>query len=475
MGPSGDVWRANGLRFSSTLPYNEQKPLLVAMVRVYTDGVSILQGQQKAQAGWGIHFPDFSAHDEYGHLSGQSQSSSRAELWAVKRALEIIFQKRPTSESHTFFLDSTYCLKVLTEWIFTWRENGYVRRNGEPVPNADVIQSIDRLLREVGPVSFFPHSHSTYPGNRVVDELLLVTFYTSTMASFLASIYGTEQDKVNCSFYYKIGACRHGDRCSRKHTRPAFSQTILVSNVYQNPRHLDPESKLSDDDLQDQFDDFYEDFFCELTKYGQLVEMHVCDNVGDHLIGNVYARYEWEEEAQRAVDALNDRWYDGRPLFAELSPVTDFREACCRQNETTGCDRGGFCNFMHLRYASPSLVRQLDHELAVELRERASKSTASKGWKGSDDQTSSSSAAWKKGASSGDWRSNPSTHEPIGDATTEPSSRNPYTGDNHPEGFDGPDAGSRREYSREAAYSHQDGQGEKLRGWGASPPPPSRM
>ena len=67
---------------------------------------------------------------------------------------------------------------------------------------------------------------------------------------------------------------------------------------------------MTDDELQDQFDDFYEDFFCELAKYGQLTEMHVCDNIGDHLIGNVYARYEWEEEAQRAVDALNDKWYN---------------------------------------------------------------------------------------------------------------------------------------------------------------------
>jgi splicing factor U2AF subunit len=39
--------------------------------------------------------------------------------------------------------------------------------------------------------------------------------------------------------------------------------------------------------------------------------MHVCDNVGDHLLGNVYARYEWEAEAQKAVDALNNRWYAG--------------------------------------------------------------------------------------------------------------------------------------------------------------------
>ena len=37
----------------------------------------------------------------------------------------------------------------------------------------------------------------------------------------------------------------------------------------------------------------------------------VCDNVGDHLIGNVYARYEWETEAQAAVDSCNERWYAG--------------------------------------------------------------------------------------------------------------------------------------------------------------------
>jgi hypothetical protein len=40
-------------------------------------------------------------------------------------------------------------------------------------------------------------------------------------------------------------------------------------------------------------------------------KLQVCDNVGDHLIGNVYARYEWETEAQAAVDNLNERWYAG--------------------------------------------------------------------------------------------------------------------------------------------------------------------
>jgi len=45
----------------------------------------------------------------------------------------------------------------------------------------------------------------------------------------------------------------------------------------------------------------------------------------------------------------------GRPIVAELSPVTDFREARCRQYDMGECNRGGFCNFMHLAEPSRAL------------------------------------------------------------------------------------------------------------------------
>jgi len=200
------------------------------------------------------------------------------------------------------------------------------------------------------------------------------------MAHHLASIFGTEQDRVNCSFYYKIGACRHGDRCSRKHIKPPFSQTILLPNVYHNPAH-NPNAKFTEKELQDNFDAIYEDLYCELAKYGHLLELHVCDNVGDHLIGNVYVRYEWEAEAQAAVDDLNGRWYAGRPLYAELSPVTDFREACCRQNENGECNRGGFCNFMHLRLASKEIISSLKAGQRLERRlNGANRTEGAGGW-----------------------------------------------------------------------------------------------
>ncbi|KAM6945414.1 splicing factor U2AF 35 kDa subunit [Aplochiton taeniatus] len=206
------------------------------------------------------------------------------------------------------------------------------------------------------------------------------------MAEYLASIFGTEKDKVNCSFYFKIGACRHGDRCSRLHNKPTFSQTIALLNIYRNPQNSAQSADglhcaVSDVEMQEHYDEFFEEVFTEMEeKYGEVEEMNVCDNLGDHLVGNVYVKFRREEDAEKAVMDLNNRWFNGQPIHAELSPVTDFREACCRQYEMGECTRGGFCNFMHLKPISRELRRELygrrrkRHRSGSRSRERRSRS-----------------------------------------------------------------------------------------------------
>lgn len=180
-------------------------------------------------------------------------------------------------------------------------------------------------------------------------------------AEYLASIFGTEKDKVNCSFYFKIGACRHGDKCSRIHNKPTYSQTLLITNLYRNPQLDESQGSAMDEHSnQRHYDEFYEEVFYEVeTRYGDIEEMNVCDNLGDHLIGNVYIKFYKEDDATKAAEALNDRWFNGQPIQAELSPVTNFRESCCRQYEMGQCGRGGFCNFMHLRPISRDLRKKL--------------------------------------------------------------------------------------------------------------------
>ena len=110
------------------------------------------------------------------------------------------------------------------------------------------------------------------------------------MADYLASIFATEKDKVNCSFYFKIGACRHGLKCTKSHHVPAFSQTVLLKGLYLN-RLDNVQNEITQSTVEEQqqhFDDIYEELFVEMEeKYGELEELNICENISDHLQGNI--------------------------------------------------------------------------------------------------------------------------------------------------------------------------------------------
>lgn len=48
---------------------------------------------------------------------------------------------------------------------------------------------------------------------------------------------------------------------------------------------------------------------CFHFKYGEVEEINVCENIGEHMVGNVYVKFVREEDADRACRDLNDnRW-----------------------------------------------------------------------------------------------------------------------------------------------------------------------
>ncbi len=90
--------------------------------------------------------------------------------------------------------------------------------------------------------------------------------------------------------------------------------------MYQNPAHAiaraDGSALETDDkDMQQHFEEFYEDVFYELSKFGAVDTVQVCDNVGDHLVGNVYVKFVDEDSAERAMKGLNGRFYAGMYFF----------------------------------------------------------------------------------------------------------------------------------------------------------------
>eukprot|EP00397_Hematodinium_sp_SG-2012_P017698 GEMP01018108.1.p1 GENE.GEMP01018108.1~~GEMP01018108.1.p1 ORF type:complete len:262 (+),score=54.01 GEMP01018108.1:1305-2090(+) len=195
------------------------------------------------------------------------------------------------------------------------------------------------------------------------------------MAEHLARIFGTEEDRVNCPFYYKTGACRNGDQCTRQHNRPTSSQTLLLAHMYHNtPESLQiAQEEPWDDEMYDRSQEhlelFYEEVFLELANYGEIEDMICVDNVSDHMLGNVYVKYYNDEDSERALQKLTGRYYGGRLIQAEFSPVTDFREARCRAFHESRCHRGGYCNFMHIKHIPKAVKRRLVREMYEEHAE----------------------------------------------------------------------------------------------------------
>ena len=46
------------------------------------------------------------------------------------------------------YTDSEYSQKSLTEWIITWKKNGWKNAKKKPVENQDIIKTIDMLLEK---------------------------------------------------------------------------------------------------------------------------------------------------------------------------------------------------------------------------------------------------------------------------------------------------------------------------------------
>ncbi|XP_048192085.1 U2 small nuclear ribonucleoprotein auxiliary factor 35 kDa subunit-related protein 2 isoform X2 [Perognathus longimembris pacificus] len=166
-----------------------------------------------------------------------------------------------------------------------------------------------------------------------------------------------EKDRASCPFYTKTGACRFGDRCSRKHNFPTSSPTLLIKSMFttfgmeqcrRDDYDTDASLEYSEEEIYQQFLDFYDDVLPEFRNVGKVIQFKVSCNMEPHLRGNVYVQYQTEEECQSALALFNGRWYAGRQLQCEFCPVTRWKMAICGLFEIQQCPRGKHCNFLHV-------------------------------------------------------------------------------------------------------------------------------
>ena len=91
---------------------------------------------------------------------------NRMELTAV---LELL-RSHPT-EPLLIQLDSTYVMKVFTEWLPDWRKRKMLTSGGKPVKNPDLIDEIDRLLTGRDIRWEWVRGHSGHDLNEIADWL----------------------------------------------------------------------------------------------------------------------------------------------------------------------------------------------------------------------------------------------------------------------------------------------------------------
>lgn len=169
--------------------------------------------------------------------------------------------------------------------------------------------------------------------------------------------YGTEQDVANCPFFLKTGACRFGDRCSRKHAYPTASPTLMIRGMFvtfgmeqsrRDDYDIDACLEHSEEELQESFIEFYHDVLPEFKSVGKVLQFKVSCNYEPHLRGNVYIQFDTEEQCKEAFIKFNGRWYAGRQLHCELCPVTRWKNAICGLFDRQKCPKGKHCNFLHV-------------------------------------------------------------------------------------------------------------------------------
>ena len=133
-------------------------------VEIFTDGAC--SGNPGA-GGWGAILRYKTEEKE---LSGGEleTTNNRMELMAVIKALSAL----KTSCNISLYTDSQYVMKGITEWMSSWKSNGWKTSNKkQPVKNIDLWQQLDELAKKHEIRWIWVKGHNGHPENERCDAL----------------------------------------------------------------------------------------------------------------------------------------------------------------------------------------------------------------------------------------------------------------------------------------------------------------
>lgn len=118
---------------------------------VYTDGS---YNTKTRRSGCGVAWCAPFKHYAIARRLHDGTSNQQAELEAIRDAL-LAIDREPELKGYAvvrkaiIWTDSDYSCKCLSDYIFKWRENGWITSLGQPVKHKALIQECDRLLKKM--------------------------------------------------------------------------------------------------------------------------------------------------------------------------------------------------------------------------------------------------------------------------------------------------------------------------------------
>jgi ribonuclease HI len=132
----------------------------VDTVVVYTDGSFIKsKGKSDAKCGYGVYFPNKELSNISKKFTKAPLTNQRAELYAIYKAIKKTTKKINFNKME-IYTDSEYSIKSLTEWIVSWKKNGWKTTGNKEVSNQDIIKKIDKKLQKYKGKIIFTHVRS---------------------------------------------------------------------------------------------------------------------------------------------------------------------------------------------------------------------------------------------------------------------------------------------------------------------------
>lgn len=143
----------------------------------YTDGGSVELNKDQGDwiAGWGLFVTEENGTDIRTYAGmGPINTNNRAEMTAYIKLLEMSLERGYTElQVH---IDSQLTIRGATQWVQNWERKNYIKRDGEPVKNADLWRIIHKLQVQCGKKGIkinitWVKGHSGVEGNEIADDL----------------------------------------------------------------------------------------------------------------------------------------------------------------------------------------------------------------------------------------------------------------------------------------------------------------